>query len=182
MRQGVIPENPSLQAPPVSRRAEALLTAALLLWCAAASPAAHGQELGAFPRESLEIASSGTLHRFQVEIAVTPAQREQGLMFRKEIPEGTGMLFVNGEERPVAMWMKNTLVPLDMLFLAADGTIVKIHPEAEPLSTRLIASNAPVKGILELRGGAARKLGIVPGDRILHPAFIAPTLRSLPAH
>ncbi len=182
MRQGLLTGNPGLQDPTVYRRAEVLLAAVLLLWCAAASPGAHGQELGAFPRDRLEIAASGTLHRFQVEIALTPAQREQGLMFRKDIPEGTGMLFVNGEERPVAMWMKNTLVPLDMLFLAADGTIVKIHPEAEPLSTRLIASDAPVKGILELRGGTARKLGIVPGDRILHPAFGAPTPRSLPNH
>ena len=181
MRNGVTPGNPSLQPPPVCRRLEVLLTAALLLWCGAATPVAHGQELGAFPRDSLEIAASGTLHRFQVEVARTPAQREQGLMFRKELPDGTGMLFVNGEERPVAMWMKNTLVPLDMLFLAADGTIVKIHAEAEPLSTRLIASDAPVKGILELPGGTSRKLGIVPGDRVLHPAFVVPALRSLPA-
>jgi uncharacterized membrane protein (UPF0127 family) len=69
------------------------------------------------------------------------------------------------------MWMKNTLIPLDMLFLAADGTIVRIEENTEPLSLRTIASGVPVKGVLELPGGTARRLGIVPGDRVVHPAF-----------
>lgn len=152
--------------------ASALLAAVFLLCAFAMEGLALGrEELAAFPRDDVEIEAAGARHRFRVELALTPAHRERGLMFRTEIPDNTGMLFVNEGERPVSMWMKNTLVSLDMLFLAADGRIVKIHPEAEPLSLRVITSDEPVKGVLELRGGTARKLGLVPGDRVSHPAF-----------
>lgn len=143
--------------------------AASAAWAAGGPKAGPGVQ--SFPRTDLVIQATGGVHRFAVEVALTPTQREQGLMFRTELPADGGMLFVHDEERVVHMWMKNTLIPLDMLFLAADGTIVRIAAETEPLSTRIISSGDPAKGVLELRGGTARRLGLVPGDRVVHPAF-----------
>lgn len=143
--------------------------AASAAWAAGGPGAGPGVQ--SFPRTDLVIQATGGAHRFAVEVALTPVQRERGLMFRAELPPDGGMLFVHEEERVVHMWMKNTLIPLDMLFLAADGTIVRIAAETEPLSTRIISSGDPAKGVLELKGGTARRLGIVPGDRVVHPAF-----------
>jgi len=140
-----------------------LATGARVAWAQAALPA--------FPRAALEVRAAGGTYRFAVEVAATPLHRERGLMFRTELAPDAGMLFVHEAEREVAMWMKNTLIPLDMLFLAADGTIVRIEEDTEPLSLRTIPSGAPVKGVLELPGSTARRLGIVPGDRVVHPAF-----------
>lgn len=139
------------------------------LW-AGSAPAA-GPTRGAFPVDELEIRTSGGRHRFSVELALTPEQQALGLMHRSELAADAGMLFVHPRERLVHMWMKNTLLPLDMLFLAGDGTIVRVAAETEPLSTRTISSGEPVKGVLELAGGTARRLGIAPGDRVLHPLF-----------
>ena len=133
--------------------------------------AAAGPMRDAFPHGELQIQTRNGLHRFSVELALTPEQQALGLMYRSELPADAGMLFIHPWERPTHMWMKNTLIPLDMLFLAGDGTIVRIAEEAEPLSTRTISSGAPVKGVLELPGGTARRLGIEPGDRVLHPAL-----------
>jgi uncharacterized membrane protein (UPF0127 family) len=130
-----------------------------------------GPTRDAFPRGELEIQTRGGRHRFSVELALTAEQQALGLMYRAELPDDAGMLFVHPQTRPTSMWMKNTLLPLDMLFLAADGTIVRIAEETEPLSTRTIPSGEPVKGVLELRGGTVRRLGIEPGDRVLHPLF-----------
>jgi len=152
--------------------ARALLLAVLaaLAWDAAGKAWA-GPEALSFPRSELVVQAAGGAHRFAVEVALTPVHRERGLMYRTELPADGGMLFIHGEERVLHMWMKNTLIPLDMLFLAADGTIVRIAEETEPLSTRAISSGEPAKGVLELKGGTARRLGIVPGDRVAHPAF-----------
>ncbi len=146
----------------------------LLAWAASgpAGPAVAGEPGdGNFPRTEIGIQTGGGTLRFAVEVALTPAQQQRGLMFRAELAPDGGMLFLHEGERPVSMWMKNTLISLDMLFLAADGTIVRIAEKTEPLSTRTISSGGPVKGVLELRGGTSRKLGIVPGDRVVHPAF-----------
>ncbi|MDW7710466.1 MAG: DUF192 domain-containing protein [Deferrisomatales bacterium] len=146
-----------------------LLAAALL---GRTEPCAAG-ETGAvpFPRDEIRIQTGGGSYRFSVEVARTPAEQQRGLMFRPELAPDAGMLFLHDEERPVSMWMKNTLIPLDMLFLAADGTVVRIAENTEPLSLRTISSGVPVKGVLELLGGTCRKLGIVPGDRVVHPSF-----------
>ncbi|MEW6487492.1 MAG: DUF192 domain-containing protein [Thermodesulfobacteriota bacterium] len=152
--------------------AAALLLAGVLLMTGARAASAQGA-LPAFPRAEVEVRAAGGNYRFAVEVAATPLHRERGFMFRTELAPDAGMLFVHEAEREVAMWMKNTLIPLDMLFLAADGTIVRIEESTEPLSLRTISSGAPVKGVLELPGGTSRRLGIVPGDRVVHSAFAA---------
>ena len=92
-------------------------------------------------------------------------------MFRKELPEGQGMLFDFQRDQDVAMWMQNTYIPLDMIFIAGDGRIVNIAENTVPLSTRIVASARPVRAVLEVIGGTTRKLGIAPGDRGAYPIF-----------
>jgi len=108
-----------------------------------------------------------------VEIADAPKEKEIGLMFRTELPPGTGMLFPYGSPREITMWMHNTYIPLDMVFIRADGTVHRIEKRAEPLSDRIIASQGPVSAVLELPGGDAERLGLKPGDRVRHPIFEA---------
>ena len=122
-------------------------------------------------QHTLEIASKTGVHVFAVEIADTEAQREKGLMFRKNLPDGQGMLFDFKREQDVSFWMQNTYIPLDMIFIRGDGPILRIVENAEPLSTRLIPSGGPVLAVLEVIGGTAHKLGIAPGDRVAHPIF-----------
>jgi uncharacterized membrane protein (UPF0127 family) len=121
--------------------------------------------------ETLEIASSTGVHPFAVEMAETDEERSRGLMFRKELPEGKGMLFDFKAEQPVAFWMKNTYVSLDMIFIKADGRILSIAENTEPLSERGVPSGGPVRGVLEVVAGTAKKLGIKPGDRVAHRIF-----------
>ena len=121
--------------------------------------------------QTLEIASKTGVHAFSVEIADNDAERAKGLMFRKELPEGRGMLFDFQREQDVALWMQNTYISLDMIFIRGDGRILRIAENTEPLSTRIISSGGPVRAVLEVIGGTARKLGIAPGDRVAHPIF-----------
>jgi len=125
-----------------------------------------------FPEGDLAIVTaSGARHDFRIELAVTPDQRAQGLMHRKALAPDAGMLFVYARSGDVAMWMKNTLISLDMLFISAEGEILRIAERTEPLSLATIQSGSPAKGVLEIAAGTAARLGIRPGDRILHPAF-----------
>lgn len=122
--------------------------------------------------EALSILTQGgQRHSFQVEVARNDADRAQGLMFRRSMAADRGMLFDFGRVEPVAMWMQNTYLSLDMLFIRPDGTIARIAANAEPLSTRTIPSGEPVLAVLELNAGTAARLGIKPGDRIEHPLF-----------
>ena len=123
--------------------------------------------------QTLEIASKTGVHAFSVEIAENDADRAKGLMFRKELPEGRGMLFDFHREQEVSFWMQNTYIPLDMIFIRGDGSILRIAENTEPLSTRMIPSGGPVRAVLEVIGGTARKLGIAPGDRVASPIFNA---------
>jgi hypothetical protein len=125
-------------------------------------------------RQTLEIATRSGVHSFSVEIVENDADRARGLMYRKELPEGQGMLFDFHREQDVAMWMQNTYISLDMLFIKNDGRILSIAEKTEPLSTRVIPSGGPVRAVLEIIGGTARKLGIMPGDRVAHPMFAKP--------
>ncbi|HWC92653.1 MAG TPA: DUF192 domain-containing protein [Pseudolabrys sp.] len=143
----------------------ALPTAFFLVFVMVAGPA-WAAEL-----KTLEIASKSGVHVFAVEIADTDASREKGLMFRKSLPEGQGMLFDFHEEQPVGFWMQNTYIPLDMIFIRGDGSILRIAENTEPLSTRIIPSGGPVRAVLELIGGSARKFGIAPGDKVAFPIF-----------
>ncbi|HEY9055625.1 MAG TPA: DUF192 domain-containing protein [Aurantimonas sp.] len=107
-------------------------------------------------------------HEIDVELALTPKDREVGLMNRTSMPAGQGMLFSFDTVRPVTMWMKNTLIPLDMLFLDEAGTVTHIKTNAQPLSLDLIPSGGPVRYVLELNGGAAARYGAQVGDRLKH--------------
>ena len=122
-------------------------------------------------RSTLEIVTKNGVHVFNIELAATDADRQKGLMFRKELPEGQGMLFDFKQEQDISMWMRNTYIPLDMLFINADGRIRRIAENTTPMSERTIPSGGPVRGVLELIGGTAKKLGITAGDRVAHPVF-----------
>jgi uncharacterized membrane protein (UPF0127 family) len=117
------------------------------------------------------VLQGGQQHNFQVEVARNDADRAQGLMFRRSMPADRGMLFDFGRVEPVSMWMQNTYLPLDMLFIRPDGTIARIAANTEPLSTRTISSGEPVLAVLELNAGTAAKLGIKAGDRVEHSVF-----------
>jgi uncharacterized membrane protein (UPF0127 family) len=123
------------------------------------------------PLERIEIVGRAGVHVFDVELALTPEQRTKGLMFRRELPSGQGMLFDFGGEGPVSMWMRNTYVSLDMFFIRADGTIARIAENTVPLSETTIPSGVPVKAVLEVVAGTAKRLGIAPGDRVAHKIF-----------
>ncbi|MGE5854596.1 MAG: DUF192 domain-containing protein, partial [Deltaproteobacteria bacterium] len=107
-------------------------------------------------QQTLEIATKTGVHVFAVEIADNDADRAKGLMYRKELPEGRGMLFDFHREQEVSFWMQNTYIPLDMVFIRGDGRILRIAENTEPLSTRLIPSGGPVRAVLEVIGGTAR--------------------------
>ncbi len=115
--------------------------------------------------------ASGERHAFAVEVARTPKQRETGLMYRRSMAPDHGMLFDFGRTMPVAMWMKNTYLPLDMLFIDETGRIVRIARRTVPFSRTIIYSGAPVLAVLEINGGISDRLGISEGDRVLHPLF-----------
>jgi uncharacterized protein len=121
--------------------------------------------------ESLEIVSKSGVQVFSVEVMRTPEERAKGLMYRRELPEGRGMLFDFSPEQPVSMWMKNTYISLDMIFISADGRIVRIAENATPESEAIIPAGRPVRGVLEVIGGTSKKYGIAPGDRVAHPLF-----------
>jgi uncharacterized membrane protein (UPF0127 family) len=147
-------------------RAAALALLVPLLLVAAGRAPGRAADL-----DTLEIVSKTGVHPFAVELAVTEEQRERGLMFRRELPEGHGMLFKFEPDQVVAMWMHNTYIPLDMIFIRADGRILRIAENMTPQSDRIISSGGPARGVLEVIGGTARKLGLAPGDRVAHPWF-----------
>jgi uncharacterized protein len=122
-------------------------------------------------QQTLEIASKSGVHVFSVELAVTDDERARGLMFRKQLPEGQGMLFDFKREQEVSMWMENTYIPLDMIFIRRDGRILRIAENTQPLSRAIISSGGPVLAVLEVIGGTAKKFGIAPGDRVGAPMF-----------
>lgn len=106
---------------------------------------------------------------FDVAVADDFAERARGLMFVKEMPDTTGMLFIYGVSRKVSFWMKNTLIPLDMIFIDARGVVKKVHANAIPHDTTGISSDVPVRSVLEINGGLAAKIGITPGALVRHP-------------
>jgi len=116
------------------------------------------------------VTQDGARHAFKVEIADTPAAREQGLMFRKQMDAGHGMLFKMDTVKPVAFWMKNTLIPLDIVFIQIDGTILSVVT-GKPEDLTPLQSGGPVSGVLEINGGRAAELNIKPGDKVVFPFF-----------
>ncbi len=146
------------------RAAAALL--ALSLGCGLAANPTQAADM-----QTLEIVTKSGVKVFNVEIARTTEERERGLMYRKELPDGQGMLFDFSPQQEVSMWMKNTYVSLDMIFIQADGRILRIAENTKPLSERIISSGGPVKAVLEVVAGTARKDGIAAGDRVAGPLF-----------
>jgi len=124
-----------------------------------------------FEHDSLYIQSNTRLWPIEIEIAETEKQKKKGLMNRRRLKESTGMLFVSSEPQIMHMWMKNTLIPLDMLFIDHRGIIVYIAPNVRPKSLGVITFNTPVKAVLELPGGTAKTLMIKPGDFVIHSLF-----------
>ena len=141
---------------------------AILAILAALAVSAPAQAAG---EATLEIISKTGVHAFAVELATNDAERSRGLMFRKELPEGRGMLFDFERDQPVAFWMHNTFISLDMIFIRSDGSILRIAENTEPMSDKLIPSGGPVRAVLEVIAGTAHKLGIAPGDRVAGAIF-----------
>ena len=140
--------------------------ALLALLVVAARPAAAAPDL-----EKLSFVTRSGVHDYSVEVMRTPAQHAKGLMFRRYMPDDRGMLFDFGRSEIVNMWMKNTYIPLDMVFVGADGKVATIAADTEPMSERPISSGAPVIGVVELNAGAAAKMGLAVGDEVRHPMF-----------
>lgn len=127
------------------------------------------EDLANFPRTSLEIlhgTSKKDPRHFDVWIADTPARQEQGLMFVQDLPPGQGMLFPEKQPRPMSMWMKNTYIELDLVFIGEKGAIDQIVARARPLSLETLSSAKPVAAVLEIKGGEAQRLGLKVGDRV----------------
>jgi uncharacterized protein len=127
--------------------------------------------------ERLSVATPRGPRVFRVEMADTPRTREIGMMWRTEVPRGTGMLFDFKTQQPVTFWMENTLSGLDLIFIRTDGTIANIAANAAPLSRALIPSTGPILGVLEIGAGEAARLGLAPGQKVTHRMFGRATTR-----
>ena len=124
-----------------------------------------GQAQTGLRQVPLTITSASGVHRFTIDVAATPEQQETGLMFVKHLAADRGMIFPYDPPQPVAFWMHNTLIPLDMVFIRADGTIARIAT-AKALDDTPVPSGEPIAAVLEIAGGRAAQLGIVPGDKV----------------
>lgn len=176
----IAPATPSTKAalrrrPLFSRRivtARAAIALALLLVAAYVPQLAVAADNITFAKDHLAIeTASGQSYPFNVELAVTPAQRAYGLMYRMSLAPDAGMLFLFDREAPRAFWMKNTYLPLDIIFLDGKGRIVSIARNTTPLSETPIRSGAPAMGVLEVNAGTADRLGLADGDRVVFRAF-----------
>lgn len=150
-------------------RRSALLFLALLIAVACQAQEideAHLLDLDSFPMAKLDIHSGKDTHHFDIWLAETPRQQQQGLMFVRDLPAARGMLFVAKEPRIFDMWMRNTYIPLDMVFIAADGRISTIAENTTPHSLAIVSSKVPVSAILELKGGEAARRALHAGDKV----------------
>jgi hypothetical protein len=136
-----------------------------LVWLAAAAAQAECRD------DRVDLRGAGGQARFTVEVADTPEARAQGLMFRDSLPRSAGMLFVYPEAQPVSLWMKNTMIPLDMIFADRSGVVTQVHAMAVPHDTTSISGGPGVKVVLEINGGLAARLGIAPGSELRHPSL-----------
>ena len=124
--------------------------------------------------EELTLTTKSGEYRFEVDVVDTPESRAQGLMFVTELAEDAGMLFDFKEERPVSFWMRNTFIPLDMIFIGADGVVKNIHVNARPHDVTSIPSGSPVQFVLEIPGGRSVEIGLEPGDTMAHARVAVP--------
>ena len=145
-----------------------LAAAAALMGCSpqAAVPAPPARSPAGLDQLALTIRSAGKTHRFTVEVARSPQEQSQGLMYRQSLAPDRGMIFPYDPPQPVGFWMKNTLIPLDMIFIRPDGTIASIAANTVPLSLESVQSAEPVVAVLEIAGGRSAELGIKAGDTV----------------
>ncbi len=136
-----------------------------------ASCAAFAERGAALPVQTIRIDTESGPKEFKVEVAADAISQEHGLMYRHDLAADAGMLFDFHQEARVSFWMKNTPLPLDMVFIRADGTVSSVEPNAVPFSTASIPSGEPVRAVLEINGGRAHDLGIKPGDRVRAQIF-----------
>jgi uncharacterized membrane protein (UPF0127 family) len=139
---------------------------AVLLLAVAGNAPAHAGEL-----EPLQIVTASETHDFKVEVAADNGSRERGLMNRRYMAPDRGMLFEFPENAPVSFWMKNTYIPLDMIFISLKGVVTNVVAKAEPLSERVIPSGPPCVAVLEVNGGVAASIGLKIGDSVRHAFF-----------
>jgi uncharacterized protein len=125
-------------------------------------------------RDQLTLVMATGEQAISIEVAETMEQKAKGLMFRRSLDDKMGMLFPYGQPQEITMWMKNTYIPLDMVFLTSDGTVHRIAAMTEPFSEATVASQGPVSAVLELNGGAAARFGLKAGDKVRHPLFQKP--------
>jgi hypothetical protein len=149
-----------------------VLAVVAVLLCILFFSSKAGGDSPVFPRSTLTITrTDGAVQTFDVEVATTPEQLEYGLMFRRSVPRDSGMLFIFGHPLIASFWMKNTFIPLDMLFVRQNGTIAKIIPDTKPFDLTPLWSNEPVMSVIELNGGEAAQRGIKAGDKVRSPAL-----------
>lgn len=153
-----------------SRAGETCLIYRLLALCLCLLIGAAQAKEPALEKLTITTADGGVV-QYHIEVARSPAQMQRGLMFRDSLPEDRGMLFIYKPERPARMWMKNTILPLDMIFIGADGRIINIAENTTPFSLDTIDSGGPVRAVLELNAGQAAGQGIAVGDQVRHPVF-----------
>ena len=153
------------------RRWVSIYLLCLIIPSLGAIPVNAQRNLVAFSKAPILIESGGKAHKFTVELALSQRQQLQGLMLRRQMAPDAGMLFVYRREEPNAMWMKNTFLPLDMLFIGRDGVVKKIVERTVPLSEETITSGGPVVAVLELNAGTASRLGLKPGDKVIAAAL-----------
>lgn len=149
----------------------ALIAALMLTACSQSARQPENSTATTAPAQTAQIpllirSASGRSHRFDVEVARTPQEQEKGLMFRRSLAPDGGMLFPMNPPRTASFWMKNTVIPLDMLFIRTDGTIAFVAAETVPYSREPVSAGVPVAAVLELSGGRAGELGIREGDRV----------------
>jgi uncharacterized protein len=164
----------SPRRPDLPRRVTIALAAVLAVVCSVTAHAQAGpiEDLAAFPRGKLEIADGKKVkHTFEVWLADNSRRQAQGLMFVRSLPGLRGMLFVHENPRPITMWMKNTYIPLDMVFIDTRGRIQEIVAQTTPHSLEIVRSKQPALAVLEIAGGEAKRLGLHPGQRVVHPAL-----------
>ena len=148
-----------------------LLKLIALVGCLFVLESRHAVSDTIFPQSEILIVSKSGEHKFVVDVATTMAQRQVGWMYRKKMARNRGMMFDFGEEQLIAMWMKNTLIPLDMLFVDKTGRILQIERATTPLSLETISGRRPAMSVIELNAGLTEELGISEGDQVMHNIF-----------
>ena len=139
--------------------------------CAACVIVAPQASARACSENTIEVRQNGVMAQFEIELAITPAEQAQGLMFRESMPQFSGMLFINERPRRVSFWMKNTLISLDMLFIDARGEVKSLKHSATPLDTTSILGGDAIQYVLEINGGLANLLGLSEGAEVRYIGF-----------